>query len=114
MFIRLLPFLSFQMQLLVAGQLHVVAWQPGPIDALLPRPWAGHREHVFDDVAMPRHVELRAATAVALRDVMEGELIPNTNLKRQLNSCLRAPGGIFVDVEGRHAATPQLLVLRAL
>jgi len=36
--------------------------------------------HVFNDIAMPSHVKLGAAAAIALRNVVESQLIPNTNL----------------------------------
>ncbi len=36
--------------------------------------------HVFNDIAMPSHVKLGAAATIALRNVVESQLIPNTNL----------------------------------
>ena len=38
--------------------------------------------HVFDDVSMACHIEASTTTSVALRNVMEGELIPHSNLQR--------------------------------
>ena len=38
--------------------------------------------HVFDDVSMSCHIEASTTTSVALRDVVEGELIPHSNLRR--------------------------------
>ena len=37
--------------------------------------------HVLNDVAMPCHVELGAAAAVTLRNVVEGQFIPNSDLE---------------------------------
>ena len=42
---------------------------------------AVHSErHVFDNVSMPCHVESSATASIALRDVMEGKLVPDSNL----------------------------------